>query len=308
MKSTHALLILLLFFSSACGMEGAENADYAAPVEEYEKAYTEAAYEELDESTAQHALTEDGVANAPGAYGGRQATPIKTPEKIIKDAFIGFEVESYNTSMANIRRYVAMHEGYFSKEDQEAGGYRTSNTLVIRIPNNNFDALVSDLIKEAKTMDYNRVNARDVTAEYIDVSARIKAKQEVEARYYEILKKAKNVEEVLQVEDKIRVIREELEAAQGRLRYLSDQVAYSTITLNVYEEKPYTASAAPGFWDEMGNGFEAGWEGILMFFIGLAYAWPLLILFAAFWLLVRFLIKRAAKRRAAKMPPAFAQS
>src|SRR5690606_18336536 len=85
--------------------------------------------------------------------------------------------------------------------------------------------------------DYIKVNAQDVTEEYYDLETRLKTKKEVEARYIEILKsKAKTVEEILIAEDKIRYLREEIEAVEGRLRLLKNKVGLSTIQIEIYQD------------------------------------------------------------------------
>ena len=73
-------------------------------------------------------------------------------------------------------------------------------------------------------MQRKNVSVQDVTEEYLDIEARLKTKKEVEARYIEILKsKTKTVEDVLKAEEQIRIIREEIEAREGRLNYLKNQ-------------------------------------------------------------------------------------
>ena len=76
-----------------------------------------------------------------------------------------------------------------------------------------------------------------MTEEFIDIEQRLKNKKEVQRRYIEILQnKAKTVEDVLAAEDKIRIIQEEIESREGRLRYLKDNIALSTINIEMYQE------------------------------------------------------------------------
>ena len=73
-----------------------------------------------------------------------------------------------------------------------------------------------------------------------------KTKKEVEARYRELLTRATSVEEILKIEEQIGNIRTEIESAEGRLRYLSNQVQYSTLHVTFYEK--YSNF---GFWNKI---------------------------------------------------------
>ena len=136
----------------------------------------------------------------------------------------------------------------------------------------------------------------DVSAEFVDITARLKTKKEVEKRYIDLLQKAVKVTDILEVEEQLRVIREEIEAKEGQLKLLNDQVADSTVNLNFHQNFEYTPQDEPGFFGRMGHAFGNGWKGFLSFLIGLAYVWPLwLILGLTTYFLAKF-IKRKMKK------------
>lgn len=135
-------------------------------------------------------------------------------------------------------------------------------------------------------VDYENITAQDVTEEYIDIQTRLKTKLEVKERYEHILRKnAKTVEDILLTEDKLRIIQEEIEAAQGRLKYLMSKVSYSTIQIDLYETVNYIkepVSYQKTFGAKIKNGFSFGFKIIEYVFIGVIYMWSLLlILFSA---------------------------
>jgi hypothetical protein len=313
---TNPLILgLSLFFLVGCGGSMYEDAVSSSAHSFYDDGKDYAESEALEQGTEEY--NRQSSSNIPGLtsssrsggqFGGLNPNAVKVPEKIVKDAFIGFQVEQYTVAMEKIRTLITKHESYIASEDQDNNTYRINNTLVIRVPNAQFESLVKGVSTLAYRLDYNRVNARDVTAEFVDVQARIKAKKEVEARYYEILQSAHTVNEVLEVEDKIRVIREELEAAQGRLKLLSDQVSYSTVTLNLYEQLDQAQVSEAGFWSEMGDGLGRGWEGFLFLFIGLAHIWPILLIIIIGLFILRRYLKKLATRRAEQRPPSFQQA
>ncbi|HWY36385.1 MAG TPA: DUF4349 domain-containing protein, partial [Nitrosopumilaceae archaeon] len=145
--------------------------------------------------------------------------------------------------------------------------------------------------------NYKNVRSDDVTAEYVDIETRLKTKKEVEQRYIDILRnKAKTVRDVLDAENEIRIIHEEIEAKTGRLNFLKDQVAFSTINLDFYQVTKVTGQpdrVEYSYLSEAGDAFKVGWDGLKRLVIGLIYIWPMyLIGFLLYWGIKRFLLKK----------------
>jgi hypothetical protein len=104
------------------------------------------------------------------------------------------------------------------------------------------------------------------------------------------------VTDILEVEEKLRVIREEIESKEGELKYLNDQVDYSTINLSFHQDFEYTPQDRPGFFGRMATAFGNGWSGFLSFLVGMMYAWPLwLILSIGGYFLYKFIRKQVKK-------------
>ena len=95
----------------------------------------------------------------------------------------------------------------------------------------------------------------------------------------------KTVEEVLQAEDKIRIIQEEIESTEGRLKYLRDQTALSTLNVHMYQEVEYQAAPDTNkkpFLTSITESFGGGLELIQMILLGVIYLWPIWILLGVF--------------------------
>jgi hypothetical protein len=220
----------------------------------------------------------------------------KIVEKIRKTADLNITVDDYHQARAAIEKIVKSGRAYISGENEQNNTYSISNSMVIRVANKDFDGMVSNISSIKGNVNSKNVYTEDVTAEFVDITARLKSKKEVEKRYLEILQKANKVSDILEVEDQLRVIREEIEAKEGQLKFLNDQVDYSTINLSFHQDFEYTPEARPGFFGRMGNAFGNGWNGFLSFLVGMMYAWPLwLILTAGGYLLYKF-IKRNTKK------------
>ncbi|MCX7703040.1 MAG: DUF4349 domain-containing protein [Planctomycetota bacterium] len=117
------------------------------------------------------------------------------------------------------------------KSAEEVGGYvqeEGDNYVVLRVPAKSFWETVEKIRAIGRVIE-KRVKAQDVTEEYLDLELRLKAKKEYLAALKELLSKAQNTEEILEVQRQIGAVIEEIESLEGRLRYLASKVAYSTI-------------------------------------------------------------------------------
>jgi hypothetical protein len=242
---------------------------------------------------------ENDVSSAPGENNKditkSEATETKQiGEKIIKTSNLDITVEDYKKSRAEITSLVKSHTAFIANENEQHTNYNISNTIVIRVVNNKFDLLVDKVSNIGKELNSKNISSDDVTAQFVDIQARLKTKKEVEKRYLELLQKAVKITDILEIEEKARVLREEIEAQEGQLKYLNDQVNYSTIHLTIHQDFEYQATDKPGFLNRMGNALSGGWSGFITLIIGIMYAWPVLILLG---ILAYYIVKGIQKEK-----------
>ncbi|HOU98094.1 MAG TPA: DUF4349 domain-containing protein [Bacteroidales bacterium] len=212
-----------------------------------------------------------------------------TERKLIKEGSISFETDSVDKTKKYIEDKVKFFEGYIAKEYSYDYTEQKQYMLEVRIPSQKFDDFVNSLNTVISSLDNKDIQVKDVTEEYVDVEARIKSKKDVMQRYSELLKHAKSVAEMLDIEREIGTLQADIESLEGRLKYLQNQTSLSTLTLTFYEHR----TREFGFWSKIGKSLSGGWNGLLWFFIGVLYLWPLwIILFGGLWLLLRYLKKK----------------
>src|SRR5579871_3370016 len=112
---------------------------------------------------------------------------------------------------------------------------KMENALSIKVPVDRFDNAMAELITNNEKVMEKKINSDDVTTEIVDMKSRIEAKKQVRLRYLDLLKQAKNMDEILQVQNEINDIEEQLESAAGRIEYLNHSTTFSTINLTFYE-------------------------------------------------------------------------
>ncbi len=100
-------------------------------------------------------------------------------------------------------------------------------------------------------------------------------------KYNDLLKQAKSVKDILEIENHIRVIEEEIESTTGRLKYLNDQVAFSTLDLNIIKHKEQSQKSI-SLSERLGQALSGGWSGFIDFIVLIVRIWPVWILVVMF--------------------------
>lgn len=114
---------------------------------------------------------------------------------------------------------------------------RNQSQVVLRLPADRLKPAMTELA-ELGVVEARTLQAQDVTAEYVDLDSRIKVLRETQTQLLDLLGKAKTVEEALHVRKALDQVTMELEVALGRMRQLSDLIAYSTLTVTLVERGP----------------------------------------------------------------------
>jgi len=203
--------------------------------------------------------------------------------KLIKEGRIEFETDNLSATRKTIFEAVNKYKGYVSSDQEYKSPGRKSNTVVIRVPSGNFDNLLKDATQGVEKFESKEINVKDVTEEFLDIQARLKTKKELENRFIDILKQAKNVSEILEIEKQIGQLRADIESIEGRLKYLQDRVSFSTLTMTFYESIPYETA----FGQQFKSGFRNGWENLVWFFVVLTNIWPFILIGIALFIGVR---------------------
>lgn len=235
-----------------------------------------------------------------------ETKPSQSPEskpdwnkKIIKTASLNVEIKDYSKFNKLVHNSVDQFGGYIAEEQQTQNDYKIENIITIKVPVDQFQKAVDFFTSGDGKINEKKITSEDVTSQYVDTKSRMEAKKQVRLRYLDLLKQAKNMEEVLQVQNEINSIQEEIESAAGRINYLSNASAMSTINLTFYQVVNESAKDSDeiGFWQKTKNAFLSGWSGIGDVLIGLMYIWPLII---ASVLLFVFVRKRYTLRKKIK--------
>lgn len=213
-------------------------------------------------------------------------------QKIIKNANIRFETDDLSATAENINKAAGKYHAQTQSDAEGKTDYELTRNMVVRIPSQYFEAFVADISKGVKYFDTKEISSEDVTEQYVDTEARIKAKKVLEQRYLKLIGKAKKVSEVLEIEKELSAIREEIEAKEGQLRYMKSRIALSTISIEFYKTTAGQPDATVSYGSKMWNAVKSGFNGLSSFFIGLLYIWPFILIFVIAFFIVRKKLKK----------------
>ena len=212
--------------------------------------------------------------------------------KIIKSGNLRYQSDDLDKTYTQIYAAVKKYKASIKNDSQYNDEDGLSRNLNIRIPNENFDAFISEVSKGVNYFDRKEISSEDVTEEYIDIASRIKTKKVLEERYYELLKKANKVSEMLEIEKQLSEIREEIEAKEGRLNYLQNKVSMSTLDISFYKPVARGQKATVSYGGRIGNAIITGFNGISNFFITILGIWPVIVTLVVLFVLIRKRFKR----------------
>lgn len=198
-------------------------------------------------------------------------------KKIIKTASVAVELKNYAVFNTAIHEKLKRYGAYIAGEQQTESDTRIENRLTIKVPVAQFEALMNNIGGDDIKVLEKSISTEDVTGEVVDTKARKEAKKQVRDKYLELLKQAKSMKDILAVQEEINGIQEDLEAASGRIAYLSHSAAYSTIHLTYYQYLNGNSAntAEPSFLTKIKEAFAIGGSIITNILLFIISVWPL---------------------------------
>lgn len=272
-----ALLLWMIFSCNAEYTSENEKSRDIAAVAQTSVASDTIAYKE----TPQDPASPPG-GNPPQQPGQQAAPPQRTDwdKKIIKNALLNIEVPDYKAFNQQVHTSVKQWGGYIAQEEEQTSDYKMENALTIKVPVDQFDNLVQSLSEGKEKVVVKKITSQDVTGEVVDTRSRLEAKKQVRQRYLDLLKQAKNMEEILQVQSVINDIQVEIESAAGRVNYLNHASAFSSVQLTFFQIVNANAieRREPSFGDRVLLSLKNGLLWMGEFLVLLLNLWPLALI------------------------------
>ena len=247
--------------------------------------------------------------------GSGDQIPEIDPEKIIYSAEITLETTEFDESLEKLGELIAQYGGYVeSSSKSDAGFYAKAQgrpvfrdaQYTIRVPSDKFSTLSGNL-SQLGNVPYSHTYTENVSAQYYDTEARLKAYTAQEQRLLEMLETADSIEDILAIEGQLADVRYEIESLRSSIKNWDRRISYSTIYLSVQEVSEYTDTPAPtlSYGQRLWRSLKDGLYGVGRFFqnflLWLVGALPALVIIAVLIIILRPLFKKLrAKHRLRK--------
>ncbi len=174
--------------------------------------------------------------------GMQQITESQSDRKIILNGFMQIDTEDYDMVQEGIINLVLSkggfiqnsHTGYKIYNREDPNKSLKSGNLTIRIPQIEFYNMYNE-IQSLGIVVNESINSDDITKQYRDVNSEVENLKVQEKRLREILNKAKDVTEILEVERELNRVRGEINRLSGNLKNWDDLVQLSTIEVDLNE-------------------------------------------------------------------------
>ena len=250
------------------------------------------------------------------------ASPYQAGRMIIKNGEMNLLVADTDQAIDRVTGVAVETGGYIvSSKTWMQDGFKYAS-LTMGVPVDQFEVAQRRLRALAIQVLNETASGQDVSDEYVDVQSRVVNLEATAARIREFLKQAKDVNEALQVNAKLAEVEDEINKAKGRMQYLKDRAAFSTLAVNLEPQRPtptptltptptptptITPSPTPDVWrpdqtfkestQTLADILRALGDLTIRFTVLVA---PFALPFVGIWLIWRQMRRNKAKREAAK--------
>ncbi|MBI5934556.1 MAG: DUF4349 domain-containing protein [Chloroflexi bacterium] len=262
----------------------------------------------FDGGGAYPAATEAPALEIDAAYDVARALQIEPSERlIIRNGTLRLTVEDTRAAQKEVEKVVAelAAKGAFLVSSNERTNYEGQDPYIdttIRVPAEEFDAVMNRIAKLAVKVDERSESADDVTAEFVDLNTRLESLEAARDRLLEIMKQSATTEELLLAEQQLTQRETEIESIKGRMKFLSESARLSSITISLYPYLPSQplddtwrpAETFRGAVDALVNSLRGFADFMIVFVIAVA---PWLVALGLIWWGVARVVRKRRERK-----------
>lgn len=228
-------------------------------------------------------------------------------EKIIETASMSYEAMYFEDTLEYVNQEIEAFEAQveYSSRWQSSSSYGFLGeriSMTVRVPQDSLYAFIEtlnaydDLVIQQQ--DFQRT---DVTKQYRDNETRIGILKDEETVLREMLKEQGSLEELLQIRTRLSELVTEREIFENENQSYDEQIAYSTLHLEIQETDRANTHVTSGFWDRITNAivdsfyrFIAVGQNLVITFI---YLIPYILILGTIGLIVFYILRNRNKKK-----------
>ena len=238
-----------------------------------------------------------------GASGTNKTPALPSGRKLIRNADLCVQTKSFDEFHNAVLQKTAALQGYVESSESGAFSKLRYEYLTLRIPADSLDDFLTS-VAELGTVTSQNTSVQDVTDRYIDVKSRLAALETEQETLLSLLKKAENLMDILEIQDRLAEVRGSLESYKAQLQALDSQIDYSTVQITVNEVERVSPPETKGFFAEVRqnlseNLYSIG-QGARSFAVWFLSSLPYILIFlaaVAVIVVAAVLIRRRRRRR-----------
>lgn len=234
-RSIYYFVIILLMMSLltlACSPQVVE-VEVTRMVELESVAEVSSLIEETDYAAGSVGDETEGDVSSENYTGGEQAAPPAQERLIIRNGNLRIQVADTQEAVTAIGGLTDNLSGWVVRSNVSQILDGAQGEMTLRVPAESFNFAMEEIKRLATEVKFESVSGEDVTDEFVDLSSRMKNLEATADRVRAFLDEAETVEEALEVSNQLSRLEGDIEVIKGRLKFLSESAAYSSITVSI---------------------------------------------------------------------------
>lgn len=196
-------------------------------------------------------IATQGAAPARAVQAAAAPAPATVPRMIIRTANVKILVNDTAKAVDAVTQAAEAAGGYVSGSRIWRDGELLRATLTLRVPGEKLTSTLAAIRGLAKRVENETISSEDASQEYVDLESQLRNLEATEVELRELMttirKNAKKAQEVLEMHQQLSAIRSQIEQIKGRMRYLSQLAAMSTVSLEIAPDLIQQPVVEPGW-------------------------------------------------------------
>jgi len=244
------VILAILAAAAACGSSSVSTGSIGAPL---------ARSQGTAGSAGGAAIAPSQITTQPSGLPQSSAPPtdalpaIQGPQ-VIRQAQLAITVSpsSFDSKLTQVRSIVEQEQGYIAGTDAQANPLTTndqirSGVITFMVPAAKFDETI-DLVSKLGTIQNEHITGTDVSAQYVDLQARLANEEAQRDAMLALLSKAQTVSDIIAVQTQLGQITQLIEELKGQISYIDQNTTYSTITVQITEAGAPAQTTSTDSW------------------------------------------------------------
>jgi len=173
------------------------------------------------------------------------------PRMIIRTAEMSLIVSDTSAAIDKITAAASAANGYVADSKLWRDSELLRGTLTLRVPASNLDPTLAAIRKIGTRVQSEAMSSDDVSQEYVDLQSQVTnleaAEVEMRGLMTTVRERTKKAQDILDVYEQLTQLRGQIEQAKGRLRYLGQMTALSTIKVELVPDAVAKPVVQPGW-------------------------------------------------------------